>query len=102
MLGERRRQVGGADGRLLVVELEGDARRGRRRLDGVARRRWGMSMARHVTAALWAGGFEVTSLDRRPLRGRAKSLWRVVVGAARPDPHRRAAHADPSASGVAS
>ncbi|MDE0194247.1 MAG: hypothetical protein OXP08_01735 [bacterium] len=89
------------DGRLLFVELDGDARRWRRRLDGLARRRWGMSMARHVTAALWAGGFEVTSLDRRPLRGRAKSLLRVVVGTARPDPHRLAGQADRSAAGVA-
>ncbi|MXV91745.1 MAG: hypothetical protein F4121_02135 [Acidimicrobiia bacterium] len=90
-----------SDGRLLFVELDGDARRWRRRLDGLARRRWGMSMACHVTAALWAGGFEVTSLDRRRLRGRSAGLLRVVVGAARPDPHRLAGHADRSASGVA-
>ena len=77
-----------SDGRLLFVELDGDARRWRRRLDGLARRRWGMSMACHVTAALWAGGFEVTSLDRRPLRGGSPGLLRVVVGAARPDPNR--------------
>ena len=89
-----------ADGRLLFVELDGDARRWRRRLDGLARRRWGMSMACHITAALWAGGFEVTSLERRPLRGRP-GLLRVVVGVARPDPHRLAEHADPGASGVA-
>lgn len=90
-----------ADGRLLFVELDGDARRWRRRLDGLARRRWGMSMARHVTAALWAGGFEVTSVDRRPLRARSPGLLRVVVGAARPDPHRLAPQADRSASGAA-
>ncbi|MCY3805069.1 MAG: hypothetical protein OXG91_01075 [bacterium] len=89
-----------SDGRLLFVELDGDARRWRRRLDGLARRRWGMSMARHVTATLWAGGFEVTSLERRPLRGGPRGLLRVVVGAARPDPHRLGPHADPGASGA--
>ena len=90
-----------SSGRLLFVELDGDARRWRRRLDGLARRRWGMSMARHVTAALWAGGFEVTSVDRRPLRGRSPGLLRVVVGAARPDPHRLGEPADPGTAGAA-
>ena len=89
-----------ADGRLLFVELDGDARRWRRRLDGLARRRWGMSMACHVTATLWAGGFEVISLERRPLRGGPRGLLRVVIGAARPDPGRPAPHADLSASGA--
>lgn len=89
-----------SDGRLLFVELDGDARRWRRRLDGLVRRRWGMSMACHVTAALWAGGFEVTSLERRPLRGGSRGLVRVVVGTARPDPHRPTSQADRSASGV--
>lgn len=94
------RPLTAAGGRLLFVELDGDARRWRRRLDGFARWRWGMSMARHVTAALWAGGFEVTTLDRRPLRGGPPGLLRVVVGAARPDPHRLAEPADLGASGV--
>ena len=75
-------------GRLLFVELDGDARRWRRRLDRVARRLWGMSMAGDVSGALWAGGCEVISLDRRPLRPRGPDLLRVVVGVARADPHR--------------
>ena len=77
-------------GRLLFVELDGDARPWRRRLDRVARRRWGMSMAGDITGALWAGGFEVVSLDRRPLRSGGTRLVRVVIGAARPDPDRAA------------
>ncbi len=76
------------DGRLLFVELDGDARRWRGRLDRVARRRWGMSMSRDISGALWAGGFELTSLDRRPLRCGVVGSLRVVVGAARLDPHR--------------
>ena len=75
-------------GRLLFVELDGDARRWRRRLDRIARRFWGASMAGDISGALWAGGFELTSLDRRPLRTRGPGLLRVVVGAARLDPHR--------------
>ncbi len=72
-------------GLLLFVELDGDARPWRRRLDRMARRLWGMSMAGDISGALWAGGFEVVSLERRWLRsGRSGSL-RVVVGAARPD-----------------
>ena len=74
-------------GRLLFVELDGDARPWRRRLDRVARRLWGMSMARDISGALWAGGFEVLSLERRPLGHRG--LLRVVVGVARPDTKRR-------------
>ena len=69
------------DGRLVFVELDGDARSWRRRLDGVARRLWGTSMGRDITGALWAGRFEVTSLERRPLRNDARGLLRVVVGA---------------------
>lgn len=88
-------------GRLLFVELDGDARGWRRRLDRVARRRWGLSMARHVTAALWAGGFEVISLERRPLPGGPPGLLRVVVGVARPDPHRLGEPADLGAAGAA-
>ena len=76
------------DGRLLFVELDGDARRWRRRLDRVARRLWGMSMSRDISGALWAGGFELTSLQRRPLRQRVVGSIRVVVGMARLDPHR--------------
>ena len=76
------------DGRLVFVELDGDARRWRRRLDGVARHRWGVSMGRDITGALWAGGFEVISLERRPLRHGARGLLRVAAGVARPDPHR--------------
>ncbi len=75
-------------GRLLFVELDGDASPGRRRLDRVARRLLGMSMARDISGALWAGGFEIASLDRRPLRPRGPGLLRIVVGAARPDPDR--------------
>ena len=75
------------DGRLLFVELDGDARRWRRGLDFVARRLWGLSMAHNVTGALWAGGFEVTTLDRRPVRHGPPGLLRSVVGAARPNPH---------------
>lgn len=73
------------DGRLLFVELDGDARPWRRRLDRPARRLWGMSMGRDIAGALWAGGLEVVSLDRRPLRSGRSGLLRVVVGAARPD-----------------
>ena len=72
-------------GRLLFVELDGDARR-RRPLDRLARRMWGMAMSRDISGALWAGGFEVISLDRRPLGYRG--LLRVVVGVARPDVRR--------------
>ncbi len=78
----------GSDGRLLFVELDGDARRWRRRLDRIARRRWGMSMSRDISGGLWAGGFELTSLDRRLLRRGVVGSLRVVVGAARLDPHR--------------
>ena len=77
-----------SDGRLLFVELDGDAGRWRRRLDRLGRRMWGMSMSRDITGALWAGGFEVIALDRRPLRGGPPGLLRVVVGVARLDPHR--------------
>ncbi|MDE0652176.1 MAG: hypothetical protein OXI26_00785 [bacterium] len=87
-------------GRLLFVELDGDARGWRRRLDGVARRRWGLSMARDVTGALWAGGFEVISLDRIPLRGGPPGLLRVVVGIARLDPHRLEEPAELNVTGV--
>lgn len=82
------RPIMAPDGRLLFVELDGDARRWRRRLDRIARRFWGVSMAGDISGALWAGGFEVTSLDRRPLRPGGPGLLRVVVGVARPDPHR--------------
>ena len=75
-------------GRLLFVELDGDARRWRRRLDRLARRRWGASMAGDISGDLWAGGFEVISLARRPLRPGSRGLLRVVTGAARLDPHR--------------
>ena len=75
-------------GRLLFVELDGDAGPWRRRLDRVARRLVGMSMARDISGALWAGGFEIASLDRRPLRPGGPGLMRIVVGAARPDPDR--------------
>lgn len=88
-------------GRFLFVELDGDARRWCRRLDGLARRRWGMSMSRDITGALWAGGFEVISLDRRPLQGGAPGLLRVVVGVARPDPHRPGDPAGRSVTGIA-
>lgn len=77
-------------GRLLFVELDGDASRWRRKLDRLARRRWGVSMAADISGDLWAGGYEVTSVDRRPLRQGRAALLRVVVGAARPDPHRAA------------
>lgn len=90
-----------SDGRLLFVELDGDAGRWRRRLDRVARRMWGMSMSRDITGALWAGGFEVTSLGRRPLRGGPPGLLRAVVGIARPDPHRPGEPAELSATGAA-
>ena len=90
-----------SDGRLLFVELDGDAGRWRRRLDRFARRAWGMSMSRDITGALWAGGFEVISLDRRPLRGGAPGLLRVVVGVARPDPHRFGDPNDRSVTGTA-
>ncbi len=79
------RPIMAPDGRLLFVELDGDARRWRRRLDRIARRFWGVSMAGDISGALWAGGFEVISLDRRPLRSGRSGLLRVVVGAARPD-----------------
>lgn len=79
------RPMTAAGGRLLFVELDGDARRWRRRLDRLARHRWGTSMARDISGALWAGGFELTSLERRPLRPGTAGLLRVVVGAARPD-----------------
>ncbi|MYI56060.1 MAG: hypothetical protein F4062_03365 [Acidimicrobiia bacterium] len=90
-----------SDGRLLFVELDGDARRWRRRLDRLARRMWGMSVSRDITGALWAGGFEVTSLDRRPLQHGPPGLLRVVVGVARPDPHRLGERADVTATGAA-
>ncbi len=90
------------DGRLLFVELDGDARRWRRRLDRIARRMWGISMSRDISGALWAGGFELTSLDRRSLRGGPPGLLRVVVGAARLDPHRAGLpETRPSAEGAA-
>ena len=79
-------------GRLLFVELDGDASAGRRRLDRLARRLVGMSVARDISGALWAGGFEIASLDRRPLRPRGPSLLRIVVGTARPDPDRAGLH----------
>ena len=82
------RPIMAPDGRLLFVELDGDARRWRRRMDRIARRFWGASMARDISGALWAGGFEVISLDRRPLRPGGPGLLRVVVGTARLDPHR--------------
>ena len=72
-------------GRLLFVELDGDARRWRRRLDRLARRLWGASMASDISGALWAGGFEVISLDRRLLRPGFPGLLRIVVGTARGD-----------------
>ncbi len=72
--------------RLLFVEPDGDARRWRRRLDRVARRLWGMAMARDISGSLWRSGFEVLSIDRRPLRLCGLPLVRVVVGAARPTP----------------
>ena len=90
-----------SDGRLLFVELDGDGCRRRRRLDRLSRRMWGMSMSRDISGALWAGGFEVISLDRRPLRHGPPGLLRVVLGVARPDPHRLGEPADPSATGVA-
>lgn len=91
-----------SEGRLLFVELDGDARRWRRRLDRIARRMWGMAMSRDISGALWAGGFEVTSLDRRPLRCGALGSLRVVVGAARLDPHRAGPPETPqSAAGAA-
>lgn len=89
------------DGRLLFVELDGDAGRWRRRLDRVARRMWGMSVSRDITGALWAGGFEVTSLDRRPVCHGPPGLLRVVVGAARRDPHRLGGPAALGAAGTA-
>ena len=84
----RLRQFVAPEGRLLFVELDGDARRWRRRLDRIARRFWGVSMGRDISGALWAGGFEVISLDRRPLRPGGPGLLRVVVGAARLHPQR--------------
>ncbi len=72
--------------RMLFVEPDGDARRWRRRLDRVARRLWGMPMARDVSGDLWRGGFEVLSIGRRPLPLCGLPLVRVVVGAARPAP----------------
>lgn len=90
-----------SDGRVLFVELDGDGRRWCRRLDRPARRLWGMSMSRDITGALWAGGFEVTSVDRRPLRHGPPGLLRVVVGVARPDPHRLGETADLRARGTA-
>ena len=83
-------------GLLLFVELDGDCRRWRRRLDRAARRLWGLSMACDISGALWAGGFEVISLDRRPLRPGGLGLLRVVVGAARLDPHRAGGPEEPS------
>ena len=84
----RLRSLLAAGGRLLFVELDGDASRRRRRLDRLARRRWGVSMAADISGDLWAAGYEVTSVDRRPLRQGRAGLLRVVVGVARPDPHR--------------
>jgi hypothetical protein len=86
-------------GRLLFVELDGDASAGRRRLDRGARRLLGMSMARDISGALWAGGFEIASLDRRPLRSRGPGFLRFVVGAARPDPDRADGGEAPAATG---
>lgn len=94
------RRLVASDGRLLFVELDGDAGRWRRRLDRVAGRMWGMSMSRDITGALWAGGFEVISLDRRPLRHGLPGLLRVVVGVARPDPHRLGEPTGLSATGA--
>lgn len=89
-------------GRLLFVELDGDARPWRRRVDRVARRLLGMSMARDISGTLWAGGFELASLDRLPVRPRGPGLLRVVVGAARPDPDRaQGRDAQPDAGGSA-
>lgn len=82
------RTLTASDGRLLFVELDGDAGRRRHRLDRLARRMWAMSISRDITGALWAGGFEVISLARRRLRHGPPGLLRVVVGVARPDPHR--------------
>ncbi len=76
------------DGRLLFLELDGDARPWRRRLDGLARRYWGLSLGRHISGALWTGGYEVTSLSRYPAPGGPPGLLRAVAGDARPDPHR--------------
>ena len=87
-LAETLRAMTAPGGRLLFVELDGDAGAGRRRLDRLARRLVGMSMARDISGALWAGGFEIASLDRRPLRPRGLGLLRIVVGTARPDPDR--------------
>lgn len=86
-------------GRLLFVELDGDARPWRRRLDRVARRLLGASMARDISGALWAGGFEIASLDRRPLRSGGRGLLRIVIGSARPDPDRADRTAAPGAAG---
>lgn len=89
-----------ADGRLLFVELDGDASRHRRRLDRLGWRTWGMSISRDISGALWAGGFEVISLDRRRLRAGRPGLLRVVFGVARHDPHRLGGPADAATAGA--
>lgn len=87
-LAETLRSLTAPGGRLLFVELDGDARAWRRRIDRSARRLVGMSMARDISGALWAGGFEIASLDRRPLRAGGPGLLRIVAGTARLDPDR--------------
>ena len=96
---ETLRSMTAPGGRLLFVELDGDARPWRRRLDRPARRLLGMSMGRDISGALWMGGFELASLDRHPLRPGGPELFRVVLGAARPDPDRADELEAPSARG---
>ncbi len=76
----------GSHSRLLFVELDGEASRWRKLLDGSVRLIWGVSASRDISGTLWRSGFELLYLQRWPVPVLGPVTVKVVYGVARLNP----------------